>query len=110
MKKKKRKGKKYSDSDTAVIFSHVIINTLSFGERLETFPTGMRVTARACHVVAPSNALNGCLAARTFLDTVSAHPLLEQTVPSVLAVRAGETLVVLDVTRRAYASEARWTA
>jgi len=93
-----------------VEFSHVIINPLALSERLETDPTRMCVTPRARHVVTPRRTLDRRMATRAFLDIVTPHPLLEQTVPSVLAVRAGETLVVLDVTRRAYASEARWTA
>jgi len=57
----------------------------------------MRVTTCARHVVAPRGMLNGCVAAWTFLDVVDLHPLLEQTIPSVFAVRAGDALVVLDV-------------
>jgi hypothetical protein len=50
-------------------------------------------------MVAPRSALNGCMATRAFLDVVYPHPFLEQTVPSVFAVRAGDALMVLDVAR-----------
>jgi len=79
------------------MLSHVVVNTLALRERRETDPTCMRTTACARDVVAPCSMLNGCMAAWAFLDVVNPHPLLEQTVPSVFAVRAGDALVVLNV-------------
>jgi len=96
-RKKKRRKKLKLKTDTAVKLSHVIINTLALRKRLETDPTCVGVTSRAGHVVAPRSTFNGCMATRTFLDVVLPHPLLEQTVPPVFAVRAGDALVILDV-------------
>ena len=39
------------------------------------------------------------MATWAFLDVVNPDPFLEQTVASVFAVRAADTLVVLDVAR-----------
>jgi len=50
-------------------------------------------------VVASRSALNGRMATWAFLDVMYPHPFLEQTVPSVFAVRAGDALMVLDVAR-----------
>lgn len=96
------------ETDTAMEFSHVVVNTLALRERFETDPTCMRVTTSARHVVAPRKTLNGCMATWAFLDVVNPHPLLEQPVPSVFAVRAGDALVVLNVARRADACKAGW--
>ena len=86
----------------------MIINPLALSERLETDPTRMCVTPRARHVVTPRRTLDRRIATRAFLDIVTPHPLLEQTIPSVLAVRAGDAFVVFDVARRADACEALW--
>src|SRR5260370_2071801 len=103
----KRKKKQQLETDTTVVFSHVIINTLTFGERLETDPTCVGVTSRAGHVVTTRSMLNGCMATWAFLDVVNPHPHLEQTVPSCSAVRAAAAFLVLNVARRAYARKAR---
>ena len=85
------------ETDTAVNFSHVVVNTLTLRERFETLPACMRATACARDVVASCTVLNGRMAAWAFLDVMNPHPLLEQTVSSVFAVRAGDALVVLNV-------------
>jgi len=97
------------ETDTAVEFSHMVINALASRERLEADPTSVRVTACARHVVATLRMFNGCIAAWAFLDAMRPHIFLEQTVPSVLTIRAGHALVVFDVARRADARKAGWT-
>jgi len=85
------------ETDTAVNFSHVVVNTLTLRERLETDPACVRATTCARDVVAPCTVLDGCMAAWTFLDVVNPQPLLKQPVPSIFAVRARDALMVLHV-------------
>jgi len=79
----------------------MIVDALALRERLEADPTGMCTTPRAGHMIASRCAFNRRGTTRAFLHVVTPHPFLEQTVPSVLTVRAGDAFVVLDV--------ARWT-
>src|SRR6266404_1802219 len=88
-------------------FTHVIINALALRERLETDPTCVRVAPSARHVVAPFSALDGCGTARAFFHIVYLHPLLEQTVATVLTIRTSDALMVFDMAVRANACEAR---
>jgi len=83
----------------------MVIDALALRERLEADPARMCTTPRACHVVASRCAFNRRGTTRAFLHVVAPHPLLEQTVPSVLAVRTGDAFVVLDVARWADACE-----
>jgi len=85
--------------------THVSVNALALRERLETDPTCVCMAPSARHVVAPFCTLDGRGAARAVFHVVAPHPLLEQTVAAVLTVRAGDTLVVFDVTRRANTCE-----
>src|SRR6266850_1158953 len=106
---KRSRSTKKLKTDTAVEFSHVVIDALALREGLEADPTRVCATPRARHVVASRCALDWRGATRAFLHVVTPHPLLEQTVPSVFTVRAGDAFVVLDVARRADACETRWT-
>jgi hypothetical protein len=96
-----------SETDSAVKFSHMVVNTLAFWERVETDPTCVRVAAATRHMVAPFRALNGRVAAWALLHIMRLHPFLEKAIAAVLAIRAGNALVIFDMARRAYACEAR---
>jgi len=85
--------------------THVSVNAIALRERLETDPTCVRMASSARHVVAPFCALDGRGAARAVFHVVVLHPLLEETVAAVLTIRAGDTLVVFDMARRANACE-----
>ena len=87
----------------------MIVNALALRERIETDPTGVCVAASTRHVIAPFRALDGGVAPWTLLHAVRPHPLLEKPIASVLAIRAGNALVIFDVARRADAYEARGT-
>lgn len=86
--------------------SHVVVDALSLRERLEADPTRMCVTACAGHMVAPRCALDGRVTAWAFLHVVTTHPFLEKTVPSIFAIRTGDSLVVFDMARHADACKA----
>jgi hypothetical protein len=99
---------KYSEAYTTVIFTHVLVNLLSIGERLHTHPTYMGLTSDASHMIATFAFLYGGSAAWTVLDVVKLGPFLEKFFPADLTIRAFLTIVVFDVTTRADASQARW--
>jgi hypothetical protein len=92
-----------------VEFSHVVVNALALGERREADPTRMCMAPCTRHVVAPRCALDRRVAPWALFHVVIPHPLLEQAVPSVLAVLAGNAFVIFDVARRADAYKAGWT-
>ena len=85
----------------------MVVNTLAFRERVETDPTCVRVAAATRHMIAPFRALNGSVATWALLHIMCPHPFLEKTIAAVLAIRAGNALVIFNMARRAYACEAR---
>ena len=89
-----------------MIITHVSVNALPLRERLETDPACMRMAPSARHVVTPFCALYGRGAAWAHFHVMCLQPLVEQTVATILTVRAGDTLVVFDVARRTDACEA----
>jgi len=75
----------------------MVVNALALRERVEADPAGVRVAAGTRHVIAPFRALDGRVATWALLHAVRPHPLLEEPIASVLAIRAGNALVILDM-------------
>ena len=88
--------------ETTMSLAHVIVYAYTFIERLHALPAGVRMTARARHMVAALRTLGGYLAARTILHIVGLGPFHEESITAVV-IRARESLVILYVTIWAYA-------
>jgi len=68
-----------------MLVPHVLIDPLTLGESPQAYPTDMRLTLNASHMIAPLAPFDGYLAARTIFDIVFLSPFLEEVFPVLLA-------------------------
>jgi len=90
-----------------MLASHVLVDTLTFGERLQADPTNVCLALDACNVVAPLVPLDRNIASGAVFDVVPRRPFFEELVPAV-PIRAIESIVRFRMAMWADTEEARW--
>ena len=80
--------------------AHMVVYSNALLKCTQTFPTGMRPAMGARHMVRALDSLDGRLATRAEFDLMSTDVLVKGGVDLVLAIAAGNILVVLDVAER----------